>query len=33
LNEQDHFDRIIKGNEEKSYKKSIDYLSKKWAYN
>jgi hypothetical protein len=28
LNEQDHFDRIIKMNEEKSYKKSIDYLSK-----
>jgi len=26
LNEQDHFDRIIKGNEKKSYQKSIDYL-------
>jgi hypothetical protein len=28
LNEQDHFDRIIKGSEKKSYQKSIDYLSK-----
>jgi len=28
LNEQNHFDRIIKMNEENSYKKSIDYLSK-----
>jgi hypothetical protein len=26
LNEQEHFDRIIKGNEKKSYQKSIDYL-------
>jgi hypothetical protein len=28
LNEQEHFDRIIKGGEVKSYQKSIDYLSK-----
>jgi len=28
LSEQEHFDRIIKGGEKKSYQKSIDYLSK-----